>query len=196
MRQVSSTSLSARTNHKAEDFALEMNPDMQMQICHDERDCIMGEYPTLSQVKRDYGSNAPEIWLVPQLANLSEYCGARDKLTRPQLRELAWTIAHDFHYLKVSELMLFFRRFKSGRYGRFYGSVDPLVITKALRDFVAERNNAIDHYEREEKKRRLEEDRKDACTWKEYCMMSGQPERIHEHPLQRPLGKVVHQNPP
>lgn len=158
---------SVRTKSKAEVFAESMNPDVQMQICHDAKMCIMGRFPTLAEVRKAYGSKAPEVWLIPQLDNLSEYCGVKEKLNKPQMRQLAYTIATEFSYLKVSELMLFFHRFKSGRYGRFYGSVDPLVITRALRDFIPERNSAIDIYERERKKKELEEYMKHAVSREE-----------------------------
>ena len=38
--------------------------------------------------------------------------------------------------MKLPELMLFFQQFKAGKYGRFYGSVDPMVITTALQEFL------------------------------------------------------------
>ena len=75
--------------------------------------------------------------------------------------------------------MLFFHRFKSGRYGKFYGKVDPLVITCSLREFVKERNNSLDHYEQELHRKQLEEHKKQTVSWKEYCIMTGQPERIN-----------------
>lgn len=150
-----------------------------MQICNDATVCITGKYPTLAEVRRDYGTSVPTAWLIPQLQDLSWYCGVRDKLNARQLEECAFVIASDFSFLKVSELMLFFHRFKSGRYGKFYGSVDPLVICQALREFVRERNNAIDRIASEERKKKLEEHAKTAVSWKEYCIMTGQPERIN-----------------
>lgn len=71
-------------------------------------------------------------------------------------------IADNFGYLKLSELMLFFQQFKAGRYGRFYGSVDPLVITEALQsflDFRAERMAAIEKVKRQEEERKREAQR-------------------------------------
>lgn len=56
--------------------------------------------------------------------------------------------------------MLFFHRFKTGRYGRFYGAVDPLVITTSLRDFIRERNDAYAIHEQEERKAREKEERR------------------------------------
>lgn len=183
-RPILSSVSCARTDERAKEFLVKYNPDFQMQICGDEQHCIMGKFPTLAELKRDFGSSIPACWLVPQLQDLSWYCGVRDKLNARQMEECAYVIATEFFFLKVSELMLFFHRFKSGRYGRFFGSIDPLVITKALREFVAERNNALDRYEGEARRQRLEEERKHAVTWEQYCTMTGQQERINHNILQ------------
>ena len=152
-------------------FLIAFNPDMQRQICTDSELCMFGDYPTLSTLREGYGNNAPTMWLIPQLTNLSEYCGCKEKLQGKPLEECASIIANEFHYLKVSEMMLFFYRFKAGQYGRFYGSVDPLVITTSLREFLKERAYAYDRHEREERERQREEEMKNAVSWKEYCKM-------------------------
>lgn len=132
-------------------------------------------------IRKEYGVNAPTAWMIPQLYDLSEYCGCKGKLTDNQLEQCAVIITTTYPYLKITELMLFFFRFKAARYGRFYGSVDPLVITSALSDFIRERVLAIERYEQEERDRKREEDRKNAMTWEEYCMKTYG--HIKEHPL-------------
>ena len=144
-----------------------------MEICGNSNDCFFGEYPTLAEIRKNYGDKTPSAWLVPQLYNLSEYCGVKDKLEGAPLEETAFVIATEYYYLKISEIMLFFHRFKTGRYGRFYGCVDPLVITTALRDFAQERINAIVAKESEDRDREREEQRKNAITWEEYCKRNG-----------------------
>lgn len=131
-----------------QDFIDIFNPDLQVKAAQDVERCYFGNAPTLTSINLAYGKATAQIWLVPQLTNLSEYCGAKDKLSGFQLEECAGVIATEFCFLKVSELLLFFHRFKSGRYGKMYGSVDPLIITTALREFVKERGVEIDRYER------------------------------------------------
>lgn len=143
------------------------NPTMQRWCSQNIEQCHFGDFPTLAELKV-FGGNTPIMWLVPQLVNLSEFCGARDKLINDQLEDLAAIIAQQFYYLKISELMLFFFRFKSGRYGRFYGTVDPLIIVTALRDFCKERGRAIDEHDREEQRKRMEQAAAEAVTWEEY----------------------------
>lgn len=87
-----------------------------------------------------------------QLAELSEYAGVKEKLTTRQLTDTALLIQQMYGHFKVTELMLFFRQFKSGRYGRFYGSVDPMLIMTALETFAGERAGKISIYAREREK--------------------------------------------
>lgn len=77
----------------------------------------------------------------------------RDKITLHQLTNLAASIYNEYAYLKLSEFMLFFQRFKLGHYGRFYGAVDPIRITEALLEFKQERWQA---YVSEESRRERE----------------------------------------
>lgn len=145
-----------------------------MRICHDERQCLFGPYPTLAELGRRMGRNVPRMWLIPQLYNLSEYCGVRDKLTDEQMDELAYVIASEFAYLRISEIMLFLHRFKGGRYGRFYGTVDPLVVTTALRDFLRERADAIDRHQRCRHEQQADDERHSAVTYEEYLRLKEQ----------------------
>lgn len=91
----------------------------------DRRRIFMGVAPELSLVSRIYGANITESWLVIQLNHVSEFTGAKDKLTSDVTHDLARIIYSMAWYLKMSEIMLFFANFMSGRYGRFYGAVDP-----------------------------------------------------------------------
>ncbi len=144
-----------------------------MKLCAEPDLCFFGKFPTLEMLKRAYGNNAAAYWLIPQLNNLSEFCGQKDKLTGIPLEETAWMISNEFFYMKVSEIMLFFYRFKSGRYGRFYGSIDPLIIMTALKEFANERIMAYNRREQKLRERQEEESRKNAISWEEYCKRNG-----------------------
>ncbi len=166
-----------------ESFLSTFNPDLQRDLCVHQELCFFGETPTLGQLNVTYGERTAAMWLVPQLYNLSEYCGCKDKLEGNPLKECSIVISSEFSYLKVSEMMLFFHRFKAGKYGHFYGSVDPLVITTALREFLRERAIAYDNKEHEEQRAKDEESRKNAVTWDEYCMK--EYGELRPHPLNR-----------
>ncbi len=165
------------------DFIVKFNPTYQHEICADSNECYFGDYPTLGLIRTAYGNNAPSAWIVPHLFNLTTFCGCRDKFTEEQYEELAYVISSEFSYLKVSELMLFFHRFKAGRYGRFYGSIDPMVITTSIYEFIRERSNAIEQRDREEASRQIEEGRKNSISWEEYCKNHGIEDK--QNPLDR-----------
>lgn len=98
--------------------------------------------PTLTDLNIAYGDNTAVAWLIPQIYRVSEFCGCKDKMSNEQLYETAVTIASSVGYLRISELLLFFGWFKMGKYGKFYGSVDPMKITNSLiDDFMKDRNS-------------------------------------------------------
>ncbi len=148
------------------------NPDTLTEKQMDSDVCFFGNHPTLAQLKTKFGVGYPTAWMMAHLHDLSEFCGCKEKLSGHALQQCASTISMEFYWLKVSELMLFFHRFKSGKYGRFYGSVDPLVITTSLRDFLKERGMAYEKHYQEEKERE-ERNRPKGVSWEEYCRRNG-----------------------
>ena len=131
------------------------------------------------------------MWLVPQLYNLSEYCGVKDKLEGRPLEECASVIATDFYYLKVSELMLFFHWFKSGKYGKLYGSVDPLAITTSLRAFIVERNGLLEAHEKMLQEQKYNESLKNTITYEEYIARHGKSKNLDSDHLDNMASKVA-----
>lgn len=164
------TDLLIKTYGGLTDFLTTMNPDVQERLCGNPDFCFFADYPTLAEVRNAYGTCAAAMWLVPQLVNLSEYCGCREKFTEAQLEDCANVIVKTHYDLKVSELMLFFFRFKSSRYGRFYGSVDPMIITSALWQFRDERDKAIAERIKEQERARREAEANNPrnATYEEY----------------------------
>lgn len=142
-----------------DDFMLKVNPNTQTSFGENPKSAIMGDYPTLNDIDMAYGKGFSTEWLVVQIDNLSMHTGARN-LTKEQQLELARILAVEYRHLKVTEMLLFFYRFKTGRYGRFYGSVDPMVITCAIREFVSERGQMIDRYMQEEREEQQEQERR------------------------------------
>ena len=163
----------------AESFLEKLNPDVQIHFS--DFDKVVSEsdyYPSINDLCITYGKNFAAIWLVPQIDNLTLFTGAKN-ITEQQHEELSKIIAAEYGYLKVTELLLFFHRFKAGHYGRFYGSVDPMVITCALHDFIKERNIFIDQYEREKKEREAESKPKvPTMTHEEWLALKQNEEKI------------------
>lgn len=139
-----------------ENFLKLFNPDMQYNYCVDLKRAYTGKAPTLSVLSDAFGPNITEAWLAIQIRDLSEFSGCKDKLDIEQIDKLAKVIRTSFKHLKVTELMHFFLKFKSGEYGKFYGAVDGLVVTEALQSFCRERNEMLHTIYEEERKRKKE----------------------------------------
>lgn len=157
-----------------ENFLISFNPSRQHDICTCAERCYTADVPTLSMLRTAYSDSAPVAWLVAQLTDLSAYCGVKDKMTDRQLTECAMMIVDNYHWLKVSELMLFFYRFKLWKYGSFYGVVDPSRIMEALTVFVRERNDALSKIEQETRDRKMEEHTSKAVTYEEYLRLKNE----------------------
>lgn len=149
-------------------FLDKFKPCHEAAYCKHTWRCILGTAPTMSQVNAAYGPHTSAAWMVSFLSDVGEFCGCKEKMSKEQMDELAYVIVDGYHWLKVTEVMLFFWWFKSGRYGKFYGAVDPMVITTALRQFVNDRNAIIAKRDSMEAERKEAEWRKRAVTYEQY----------------------------
>ena len=156
----------------SESFLAMFNPDKQYVYCLYRDKCFCGSAPSLSVVSKCYGSNVSELFVGANIKDLMEYTGNKGKLTIHQIDALSKVIVSTFYYLKVTELMFFFFQFKAGRYGTFYGQVDAIKITEALRSFLKFRNETLDAIERkntqERKERMMEEAAQNAISYEEW----------------------------
>ena len=155
------------------EIMLANTPAMQMQIGDDEDLCHFGDFPTLFDLKNGYQGRTDIAWLMIQITDLSEYCGCKWKLTSQQIEQCAAVICGQFGWLKITEIMRFCWLFKAGKYGKFYGNVDPMVITTALRTFIRDRADIIDHHESEINFAKIREGAKDGISYDEYLKLKG-----------------------
>ena len=131
-------------------FCTAFNPSVQKFAAENTDRVFFGSAPMLCTIDAAYGEGSAAQWLIPQLFDLCATAGVKTKLDDFQLKQLACMIREEFGFLKASEVMLFFWRLKSGRYGQFYGAVDPMTVMIALRSqFMQERARVIDDMEKE-----------------------------------------------
>ena len=153
-------------------FISTFTPEKQYVYCLHQDRCFSGSAPTLSVVSKCYGFNVAKSFVSGQIKDLMEYTGCRDKMSIRQIDAASNVIVSSYFYLKVTELMFFFFQFKAGRYGTFYGQVDAIKITEALRSFLKFRNETLDAIERkntqERKERMMEEAAKNAISYEEW----------------------------
>ncbi|MFK2325614.1 DUF6633 family protein [Bacteroides fragilis] len=78
----------------------------------------------------------------------------------------------EYYYINTAEICFFIARFKAGKYGRFYGAIDPMKITSAMLDYISERRKDIERKEREEyrmqREKEIEERGNNRISYAEY----------------------------
>ena len=146
------------------------NPSMLVWYTNNEDRCVTGKAPTLAAVKIDYGEQTVLDWLTIQLLDYEKFCSVRDEAVTDEnvRRQMAELILGDFYYLKLSEIMLFLRWLKTGKYGDLYGRINPQSIFRALRQFCRDRGEIIWRVENEQRQKRDEMERQKAITRSQY----------------------------
>lgn len=142
--------------------------DKQVTYTQDENRCYFGNAPSLKEVNETYGCGTAEEWVLYQVVDFSEFCKVRSKITSQQAKQVSQLIVQEYKQLKVTEIMLFFRKFKSGAYGHFYGGVDPIFIMESLKSFAEDKGKAIYERDRAVVAEKIREERKDCISWDEY----------------------------
>lgn len=143
-----------------DEFCKIYSPSNLLAYTEDERRCFETELaPTLGMLNKRYGKGSAASWLMLMIGVLNEATTSDRRMDMFQIKMAASSIASVYPYLKVTELMLFFRRLLGGAYGRqFFGCVDGPTIGAALCErFLPERARMYDMIE-QEKRRREEED--------------------------------------
>lgn len=149
--------------------------------------CANVESPMLGVLSKAYpamvddlGMTVPStctIWMRAQFTEVSTFTNVKEKMTDWQLDNLCLQILSEFPTLTMMEFILFCARLRSGVYGGFYGTVDPVAIMKSFHSFIDDRRRDYDRkYERERKakeEREAAESKKNVITWQEYCRLNG-----------------------
>lgn len=149
--------------HRSDALLERFNPSVQRYCAANVLRCFGAKTPSLAQISAEYGRNTAKTWLDIQLFDLIEFCGLKNKneiIEGEGIEGLIQVILDNFGFLKVSEFMLFVQQFKSGKYGRFYGVVDPLVITSGLQSFLEFRAEKLLYIARQQERQAREREEK------------------------------------
>lgn len=139
-------------------LAQEFAPQRQHALARDPDRCMTdADAPLLSVVEGVYGENAALGWLVGQIEDLFKMTAVGVKADFNMLTSTAEVILANYPDLRVTDIMLFFSRFKAGRYGKFYGAADPLAVTEALARYSEERRDALGRIGRRQERARTVE---------------------------------------
>lgn len=139
------------------------------------------EVPSLFNIGKIYGEANMSSWINQQVTALFGSSNSRDVNIANSISLFCDTFVADAMSYKVTEIALFFARYKAGRYDNSYSSFDTKRIGNAFRfEFLPERRREIDQYvhEREAKEREAEYERrtKNAITYEEYLKRKEQNE--------------------
>ena len=117
----------------------------------------MAECPTLMQYDALYGEGASAYWVETQVTALFGASPTRETGLADGIRIFSAAFAAEVRTFKLSELMLFFARYKAGRYDNSYSAFDSRRIGNAFfREFVKERNIELDRITREKQREDME----------------------------------------
>lgn len=116
--------------------------------------------PPLRFLER-FSPEGPRIWIKTQVLALFFSSNNADKNTVDSIDTFAGCLAADLAQYKLTELMLFFARYKSGRYDNSYASFDSRRIGHAFfKEFLPERRAEIERI-----MRRIEQERITQRAW-------------------------------
>lgn len=105
----------------------------------------MSDCPTMMQYDAVYGQGSSEFWIEVQMSGVFGASSSKEKGVADGIRIFCQSFAAETKGFKLSELMLFFARYKAGRYDNSYASFDARRIGNAFfKEFVPERNRELD----------------------------------------------------
>lgn len=117
----------------------------------------MADCPTLMQYDALYGQGSSEFWVELQVSGIFGASSSREKGVADGIRIFCQSFAAETKGFKLSELMLFFARYKAGRYDNSFASFDARRIGNAFfKEFVPDRNRELDAISRRMMQKEIE----------------------------------------
>lgn len=113
--------------------------------------------PTLCDYEKLYGEGVSSEWIRLQILALYGSSSCKDIGIADGIKLFASSFAYEVQNFKLSELMLFFARYKAGKYDNSYNSFDTKRIGNAFfSDFLKERSFELDKIFRKEQQEEIE----------------------------------------
>ena len=110
--------------------------------------CFSGTAPTLTRLRLS-SPGTEKTWLEAQISYLNTFCGTEKKMDNLQIDAISNAFVNSYGYIKLTELMVFFANIASGKFGKFYGAVDPMQIMTNFCEFMKYRSVMLDKIESE-----------------------------------------------
>lgn len=107
------------------------------------REVILAESKSIVAIRKELSETVCVAFLVVIIGDCIKFFSVGKSMNDAQLVETAKLIMNEFYFLKVSDLQLFFQRFKTGYYGQLFDRLDGSVIMVALREYCEEKQSAV-----------------------------------------------------
>lgn len=136
----------------AQEFLDVYGPSMQYRYAMSEERCHVGRAPSLAASVTEYGYDTMSALIRAYIDDVCQFAGCRIACTPAQMESLIGLILTQHRYLKVTELILYFVKLKSGKWGKLYNQVYAMDITCSLREWQEEcirEYNEIRHRQRQ-----------------------------------------------
>lgn len=116
------------------------NPQKWGDVLQNWEKAYTANVPTIAGMTKKFGRQAASAWVAVQLLALYGTSNNKDKSAADSIILFAETFAPQVGGFKLSELMIFFARYKAGRYDSSFASFDARRIGNAFfKGFVPER---------------------------------------------------------
>lgn len=133
-----------KQNYRMSELLDVFNTDLQDEIssaCVSIYQCRLLKSPKLITIEYAYGKDAVILTMRTHLIRVSEFVGVRDKIGDWQMKALCSQLYGAFPNITLTEFILFCARLRAGKYGKFYGSVDPQMVIQAFDEFIEGRKH-------------------------------------------------------
>lgn len=125
-------------------FSSAYSTSLQTIILSDLEKAYSEKSPTVADLERMYGCDSSSLWVKTQLLTIDFASSTKESADVDALNEFSRLFVGQYHYIKLTEFLLFVARFKLGRYGKFYGYFDTITVGEAFRKFLRERSEEVD----------------------------------------------------
>lgn len=117
----------------------------------------LSDSPSLKQYSLTFGEKMAEKWIYMQIMALYGSSSNTDKGLADGIRLFAASFSREASPYKLSELMLFFARYKAGKYDNSYSTFDTRRIGNAFfREFLPARQIELDRIIKQQEQQRIE----------------------------------------
>lgn len=121
------------------------------------KEAYMADCPTLMQLAQSHGDMIPQWWIHLQVMALYGSSSSSDKGIVDGIPIFAASFAREVSTFKLSELMIFFARYKAGKYDNSYHTFDTRRIGNAFfKEFLPQRQIELDRIIKEEEQAKIE----------------------------------------